>query len=120
MFRERNLLWDPQHSSNSYKQAIAAVIAHELTHAWFGNLVTCEWWSYTWLNEGFARYFQYHTTGEVETSWEMDKQFLVAQHQAIFESDASSSSLALTSNASTTSEISDKFGSISYSKGKCY
>lgn len=65
LFRERYLLWDPQHSSNSAKQSIASVIAHELAHSWFGNLVTCDWWSYTWLNEGFARYFQYFTTGEV-------------------------------------------------------
>lgn len=117
-FRERNLLWDPENSSNSYKQAIAAVIAHELAHMWFGNLVTCEWWSYTWLNEGFARYFQYFATGDVETTFEMDKQFVTVQLQGIFGSDSVDSAVALTSDASTSSEISNKFSSISYNKGR--
>lgn len=116
-YRERNLLWDSDNSSNSYKQAIAAVIAHELTHSWFGNLVTCEWWSYTWLNEGFARYYQYHTTGEVMPEWEMDKQFVTAQLQSIFASDAVSGVEAMTSDASSPTEVSNKFSSISYAKG---
>lgn len=42
------------------KQAIISTIAHELTHHWFGDYVTLDWWSNTWLNEGFAAYFQYH------------------------------------------------------------
>lgn len=41
------------------QQDIAAVIAHEQAHMWFGDLVTCDWWSHLWLNEGFARYFQH-------------------------------------------------------------
>lgn len=40
----------------------SAVVQHEFTHQWFGNLVTCSWWDYLWLNEGFARYFQYFAT----------------------------------------------------------
>lgn len=115
--RERNLLWNPDHSSNSYKQAIAAVIAHELTHSWFGNLVTCEWWSYTWLNEGFARYYQYFATGDVMPDWEMESQFVVAQLQSIFASDSLNSIEAMTSPASSPSEVSNKFSSISYAKG---
>lgn len=65
--RERALLWDKNHSSNTYKQNIAMTVAHELTHMWFGDLITCQWWSYTWLNEGFARYFQYMIPTEVCT-----------------------------------------------------
>ena len=46
-FRESSILFDPAASSALTRQRIAAVFAHEAVHQWFGNLVTCEWWSYT-------------------------------------------------------------------------
>lgn len=42
-------------------------LQHEFAHQWFGNLVTCSWWKYLWLNEGLATYFQYFATGMVRT-----------------------------------------------------
>lgn len=69
------------------------------------------------MNEGFARYYQYMATGEVLPDWEMENQFVVAQLQSIFASDALDSSEAMTSAASSPSEISNKFSSISYAKG---
>lgn len=62
------LLYDPLHTTALSKQRIANVISHEFAHMWFGNLVTLDWWSYTWLNEGFARFYQYFTTAEVNVS----------------------------------------------------
>lgn len=47
------------------QQNIATIISHEYAHQWFGNLVTMEWWSETFLNEGFATYFEYFTTHDV-------------------------------------------------------
>lgn len=64
-YRERALLYEEGSTTRSAQQYIAAVVSHEQAHMWFGDLVTCEWWSYTWLNEGFARYFQYFGTSEV-------------------------------------------------------
>lgn len=49
-------------SKTKMKIRASAVVQHEFTHQWFGNLVTCKKWDYTWLNEGFARYFQYFAT----------------------------------------------------------
>ncbi|VEN38178.1 unnamed protein product [Callosobruchus maculatus] len=63
-YREARLLFDPEEDGTSVKQTIALVIAHELSHSWFGNLVTLAWWSETFLNEGFARYFQNKITHE--------------------------------------------------------
>lgn len=64
-YRETRMLVDEEHTSAPDKQVIANVIAHEVAHQWFGNLISPEWWNYVWLNEGFARYYQYHATAGV-------------------------------------------------------
>lgn len=64
-YRESRLLYDANTSSDAAQQSIASVIVHELTHMWFGNTVTPEWWSYLWLSEAFARYFEYFGTAQV-------------------------------------------------------
>ncbi|GJQ73766.1 hypothetical protein Trydic_g18707 [Trypoxylus dichotomus] len=116
-YRETALLWDRNESTNNNMQRVATVIAHEFAHMWWGNLVTLDWWQWTWLNEGFARYYQYYITSLVETSWELMNQFVIEQQQVIFGSDALESSPALNAKALTEKEISSKFASVSYNKG---
>ena len=50
---------------------VATVIAHELAHQWFGNLVTMKWWRDLWLNEGFASYIEYYGTQAVAPEMEI-------------------------------------------------
>lgn len=58
-------MYDEEHSNDNSKQIIAYILSHEIAHMWFGNLVTCDFWDNLWLNEGFARYYQYFLTDKV-------------------------------------------------------
>lgn len=113
------------------------ILAHEICHMWFGNLVTFEWWGYFWLNEAFARYYQFYLAHEVRFSnwwfiniffnnkyfqlypeFELDKQFVVDQMHLIFNNDAKYGVAKLTDpTVASPSEIGSMFSSITYVKG---
>ncbi|KAK3598030.1 hypothetical protein CHS0354_042397 [Potamilus streckersoni] len=70
-YRLTSILYDPIRSSASSQQWVAVVIAHELAHQWFGNLVTMKWWDDLWLNEGFASFVEYIGTDKIHAEWQM-------------------------------------------------
>ncbi|XP_076343082.1 aminopeptidase N-like [Tachypleus tridentatus] len=117
IFRERYLSYDKKLSSGRNKQNVARIIAHELAHQWFGNLVTPEWWDDLWLNEGFASYVEYLGTKAVEKDWKMDEQFIVSTLQPVLVLDSLKTSHPISVPVNHPDEIAEIFDGISYSKG---
>ena len=78
-FRENLILHYPEVTSKSGEMSICNVIAHEIAHQWFGNLVTPSDWKYLWLNESFATYFAYGVVDHYHPKWKVWDQFLLGQ-----------------------------------------
>jgi len=116
-YRETALLYEPGVSAASNKQRVAVVIAHELAHQWFGDLVTPSWWTDLWLNEGFASYMEYLGTDAVEPSWQMLEQIVVDDVQDVFAIDCLESSHPISIPVGHPDEINEIFDRISYGKG---
>ncbi|KFP11432.1 Glutamyl aminopeptidase, partial [Egretta garzetta] len=116
-YRETNLLYDPNESASSNKQRVAAVVAHELVHQWFGNIVTMDWWDDLWLNEGFASYFEFLGVNAAEPDWKMLEQVLIDDVLPVMKDDSLLSSHPIVVEVSSPAEITSVFDGISYSKG---
>uniref|UniRef100_A0A8D3CPP6 Aminopeptidase n=1 Tax=Scophthalmus maximus TaxID=52904 RepID=A0A8D3CPP6_SCOMX len=119
-YRETALLYDPVMSSTGNKERVTTVIAHELAHMWFGNLVTLRWWNDLWLNEGFASYVEYLGADHAEPTWNMKDQIILNEVHNVFAVDALASSHPLTrreEEVNDPAQISEMFNTISYSKG---
>ncbi|XP_077588151.1 glutamyl aminopeptidase [Stigmatopora nigra] len=116
-YRETNLLYDEKQSSSYNKQRVASVIAHELVHQWFGNIVTMDWWDDLWLNEGFASFFEYIGVEKAQPSWGMRDIMIISDVLPVMVDDALQSSHPIIVNVSSPAEITSVFDSISYSKG---
>uniref|UniRef100_A0A8B9JC21 Aminopeptidase n=1 Tax=Astyanax mexicanus TaxID=7994 RepID=A0A8B9JC21_ASTMX len=114
-FRETTLLVG-NHSSPIDKQLVTSVIAHELAHQWFGNLVTMRWWNDLWLNEGFATYMQYMSIEKVFPELDIDNEFLSVRFRAMAK-DSLNSSHPVSSKVTTPEEVEEMFDSVSYEKG---
>ncbi|TFK04341.1 c-C chemokine receptor type 5-like [Platysternon megacephalum] len=119
-YRENSLLYDPLFSSIGNKERVVVVIAHELAHQWFGNLVTLRWWNDLWLNEGFASYVEYLGADSAEPSWHIKDLIVQSEMYRVMKVDALASSHPLSfleSEINTPAQISEVFDAIAYSKG---
>ncbi|KAJ3195809.1 hypothetical protein HK101_010981 [Irineochytrium annulatum] len=116
-YRATNLLFDEKRSSAATKQNIAYIIGHELAHQWFGNLVSCEWWSDLWLKEGFATFVGWLAVDHLFPEWDIWTQFITADHAAALGLDSLLSSHPIEVVVQSPSEIFEIFDAISYEKG---
>ncbi|KAK2867019.1 hypothetical protein Q8A67_025136 [Cirrhinus molitorella] len=119
-YRETALLYDEEISSNENKERIVTVIAHELAHQWFGNLVTVRWWNDLWLNEGFATYGEYIGADSAEPDWNIKDLIVLNDVHKVFAIDALATSHPLSSKEEEIlrpEQIKEVFDTISYSKG---
>ena len=117
-YREVALLADPKKSSISSKHYIATVIAHELAHQWFGNLVTMRWWNNLWLNESFATLMEYIAIDALQPDWNIWLDFSTYESIIALKRDAIDGVQAVQVDVNHPDEISTLFdGAIVYAKG---
>ncbi len=95
VFRENLLLYDPQKTSQAGKERICEVIAHEIVHQWFGNLVSPADWKYLWLNESFATFFANRILDHYCPEWHVWDQFLYSQTSIALSRDALRETIAI-------------------------
>lgn len=117
-YREAGLLFDPKKSSASDKLGITMVIAHELAHQWFGNLVTMQWWNDLWLNEGFAKFMEFVSVNITNPELQVNDFFLGKCFEAM-EVDSLSSSHPVSTPVENPTQIQEMFDDVSYDKGAC-
>uniref|UniRef100_A0A9J8CNR0 Aminopeptidase n=1 Tax=Cyprinus carpio carpio TaxID=630221 RepID=A0A9J8CNR0_CYPCA len=117
-YRESGLLFDPHKSSASDKLGITMIIAHELAHQWFGNLVTMQWWNDLWLNEGFAKFMEFVSVNITNPELQVEDYFLGKCFEAM-EVDSLSSSHPVSTPVENPAQIQEMFDDVSYDKGAC-
>lgn len=117
-YREIALLADPNTASVSSKHYIALVVAHELSHQWFGNLVTMKWWNNLWLNESFATLMEYVAVDALHPEWDIWLDFATMESIMALRRDSLEGVQAVQVDVHHPDEISTLFdGAIVYAKG---
>ena len=116
-YRETALLVDPANSSAGTRQRVAEVVAHEMAHMWFGDLVTMEWWDDLWLNESFATWVGTKAVDWLFPEWSMWTQFVNMDTNRAFSLDGLKNSHPIEQEVLNPAEVSQLFDAISYSKG---
>ncbi len=116
-YREVALLVDEANSSAGTRQRVAEVVAHEMAHMWFGDLVTMQWWDDLWLNESFASWMGTKAVDWLFPEWEMWTQFVNMDTTRALSLDGLKNSHPIEQEVENPAEVSQLFDAISYSKG---
>ena len=115
-FRENLLLVDPATATQGERQLVADVVAHELAHMWFGDLVTMEWWNGIWLNEAFATFMELAACDAYRPEWERWT-FFGLERSAAFEVDSLSSTRPVEYEVRSPADCEGMFDVLTYQKG---
>ncbi|PYL42943.1 MAG: aminopeptidase [Verrucomicrobia bacterium] len=128
-YYESALLFDPKNSSAETKQNIYEVLAHEMAHMWFGDLVTMAWWDNLWLNEGFASWMGTKCTAHFNSQWEVwlrrnlprdpTRRAGITKEQGM-EGDARSTTHPIQQPIAAEAEANSAFDDITYKKGQSF
>ena len=115
-YRETDLLIDSKTGAIPAKKRVAEVVAHEMAHQWFGDMVTMQWWDNLWLNEGFATWMEMKPIAQWHPEWNFPQD--VAQNlDETLDLDAQRTTHPIRATADTPDEIDEMFDGISYGKG---
>lgn len=116
-YRETALLIDSKNSSQAARQRVAEVVDHELAHQWFGNLVTMEWWTDLWLNEGFASYMGPKAVDHQFPEWDVWTQHVASSYLSALHQDSLKNTHPIEIDVKNPYEIRETFDAITYAKG---
>ncbi|MDQ6912648.1 MAG: M1 family metallopeptidase, partial [Verrucomicrobiota bacterium] len=128
-YYESALLFDPRNSSSETKQRVYEVIAHEVAHQWFGDLVTMAWWDNLWLNEGFASWMGSKCSAKFNPDWEVylargvprdPARRIGISKEAAMEGDARSTTHPIQQPIKTEADANSAFDDITYKKGQAF
>jgi aminopeptidase N len=114
-YRETDLLVDSKTGNIPEKKRVAVVVAHEMAHQWFGDMVTMQWWDNLWLNEGFATWMQTKPVAEWKPEWNFPQDDAQDLDQTL-NLDAQKTTRTIRATANTPDEINEMFDGIAYGK----
>ena len=115
-YRELDLLADEAHASFGTRTNVMNILAHEMAHQWFGDLVTMAWWNDIWLNEGFATWMETKPAKALHPEWHQDLSEVGANIRAM-NTDRLVSTRPVSGTADTPDQINEAFDTMAYEKG---